>query len=77
MKSWLESTPNDIERMESQISELKKALREAILGTSRIKKTTVDVDPAGNTYEIDWSDRVRGWARLCDLDLEKYDPSMY
>ena len=77
MKSWLELTPTEIEHMDIQIEALKKALREAILTRQRIKKRTVEADPAGNVYEIDWSDKVRGWAELCDLDLEKYDPCYY
>ena len=60
---------NDLE-----IHNLKKALRQAILDTKRMIETCIDYDPAEPTYEIDWSDRVKDWAKLCDLDLDKYDP---
>jgi len=55
---------------------LKRALRAAILKTNRTITKCTDYDPAGSTYEIDWTDEVKEWASLCDLDLEKYDPPM-
>ena len=59
---------NDLE-----IHNLKKALRQAILDTKRMTETYID-DPAGSTSEIKWPNRVKDWAKLCDLDLDKYDP---
>lgn len=59
---------------DDQIAELKAALREAILSTYRVSRRTVEYDPAGSTYEIEWTDQVKGWAKLCDLDLEKHEP---
>ncbi|MBU0977089.1 MAG: hypothetical protein KKD18_01605 [Nanoarchaeota archaeon] len=56
---------------------LKAALRDAIINTNRIIKTRKTYDPAGSTYDIDWLDRVKEWAKLCDLDLDKYDPFYY
>lgn len=58
----------------TEIENLKKALRDAILNTNRIDRKIIDFDPAGSTYKVDWIDRVKEWAELCDLDLEKYDP---
>jgi hypothetical protein len=62
---------------EEIIAELKEALRAAILTVNRVTRKTIDVDPAGNTYGIDWSDDVRHWASLCDLDLTNCDPCFY
>ena len=72
---------DDLEKLlqsEKKMSEkLKEALRDTIINTSRIIKTTTQYDPAGSTYKIDWHDRVKRWAELCDLDLDKYDPFRY
>ena len=62
---------------ELQIEKLKQALREAILDTGRISRRTIEVDSAGNIYEIDWLPRVKAWADLCGLDLEDIDPCYY
>ena len=62
---------------ELQIEKLKQALRESILDTGRISRRTVDIDSAGNVYEIDWLPRVKAWSDLCGLDLEKHDPCYY
>ncbi len=71
----LESTIEDrLEQMNNQLTDLKKALQAAILKTNRTVTRCIDYDPAGSTYEIDWTDEVKEWAKLCDLDLEKYDP---
>jgi len=60
-----------------QLTDLKKALQAAILKTNRTVTRCVNCDPAArSTYEIDWTDEVKEWAKLCDLDLEKYDPPM-
>jgi len=56
---------------------LKEALRNAILDTSRVGKTVVDYDEVGSTLEVDWLEKVKEWARLCDLDLETQDPFPY
>jgi len=56
---------------------LKEALRNAILDTSRVGKTVVDYDEVGSTFEVDWLEKVKEWARLCDLDLETQDPFPY
>ena len=58
----------------TEIEILKEALWTAILTTNRVSDRCVDYDPAGSTYEIDWTDEVKEWAKLCDLDLEKHDP---
>lgn len=63
-----------IVQLRSDVAILKKALRIAIVDRARVNKRTVEVDPAGNVYEYDWLPRVREWARLCDLDLDKVDP---
>lgn len=59
------------------LAETKAALRKAILSTSRSKAECTDYDPAGSTYEVDWLPEVKEWAKLADLDLEKYDPGFY
>jgi hypothetical protein len=60
------------------IDRLKAALKSAILDRSRVTSKCVDFDPgAGSTYEIDWMPKVKEWAALCDLDLDKHDPSSY
>jgi len=56
------------------IAALKSALRQAILDTSRVVRRCIEVDSSGNSYELDWSDRVKEWAKLCDLDLEQCEP---
>ena len=58
-----------------QLADLKRSLRAAILNTNRTTTRRIDYDPAGSAYEIDWADEVKEWAKLCDLDLEKHDPS--
>ena len=63
--------------MVNKTKELKAALRKAILSISRAKSRCVEVDPAGNSYEVDWLDEVKGWAKLCNLNLKKYDPTHY
>jgi len=64
----LESTiENRLEQMNNQLTDLKKALRAAILNTNRTIKRFNDYDL---TYEVDWTDEVKEWAKLCDLDLE-------
>lgn len=60
-----------------EISRLKHFLCKAILETHRTRRTIVDHDPAGSTFEIDWTDEVKLWAKMCDLDLSKHDPSFY
>ncbi len=56
------------------IEMLKQALRKAIIFTHRTKRRCVEHDPAGSTYEIDWNDEAMAWAKLCDLDLTKFEP---
>lgn len=65
---------NNKESKSTEIEKLKKALKSAILNTNRACSKLVDYDSAGSTYEIDWLNRVKEWAKLCDLDLEKHDP---
>lgn len=66
-----------LDRLEDELSLLKEALRETILNRSRVTRRTVEVDPAGNTYDYDWMPWVRRAAALCELDLDRYDPSHY
>jgi len=61
----------------TEIEILKEALRTAILNTNRVSDRCIDYDPAGSTYEIDWTNEVKEWAKLCDLDLEKHDPVLH
>ncbi|MCK9154490.1 MAG: hypothetical protein M0P12_00100 [Paludibacteraceae bacterium] len=57
--------------------QIKKALRQAILSTTRIKAECTEFDSSGSTFEIDWLPEVKEWAKLSDLDLSKYDPESY
>lgn len=60
--------------LNNDIAILQAALRGAILDRARTVRRTIEVDPAGNTYTIDWLPRVRAWAKLCDLDLDQFIP---
>ena len=66
---------------DEQIKQLKKALRKAIFDLSRVDKTYIKVDPVenitGSVGEYKWNSQVKEWAKLCDLNLEHYDPSLY
>lgn len=66
-----------IEPTQSQVDSLKAALRKAIVNRTRAKKKLVEFDPAGSTYDIDWTNETKEWASLCDLDLDQIDPSYY
>ena len=59
------------------IEALKSALREAILNTVRVRRRCIEYDPAGSTYEVDWTPDAKRWAALCDLDLEDREPMCY
>lgn len=64
--------------MSNEVVKLKEALRQAILNTHRVDSRCVEVDPAaGSTYELTWSNDVKRWAALCDLDLSEHDPCYY
>lgn len=58
----------------TEIKILKKALQDAIFNINRTTAKCTDYGPAGSTYECDWTDTVKGWAKLCDLDLDQHDP---
>lgn len=60
----------------TETEKLKKALRDAILNTNRTTKRIIDYDAAGSTCEIDWLERIKEMANLCDLDLSKHDPGL-
>lgn len=75
VKSWESSLARTSPaELRDQITTLKAALRDAILNTSRTVRRTVEVDPAGNTCEVDWSPRVKTWATLCDLNIQSMQP---
>lgn len=57
---------------QDQITALKAALREAILSTNRVQPRR---NIFGDTAE--WTDDVKRWASLCDLDLSTIDPDRY
>ena len=60
------------EAMSKLIESLKSALAGAIVDTSRVQSRCIDFDPeAGSTYEIDWKDNVKEWAKLCGLNLNQ------
>jgi len=73
------STPvsGDVLVLVNEVRKLRGALVCAILQRQRASKVCVDYDPAGSTYEVDWLPEVKGWAELCELDLEKHDPFFY
>lgn len=54
-----------------EIERLKAALRVAILDTKRVANYKIE---APDTFRLEWSDRTREWAALCDLDLDQYNP---
>lgn len=58
----------------TEVEALKQALREAILSTSRTVRLDIEYDPAGSSWDEDWSPKVKEWAALCGLDLSKHDP---
>lgn len=63
---------------ELQVTVLKAALRAAILSTHRVSSQCLRSNSDGNPiFELAFTAEVRRWAALCDLDLEKYDPSRY
>lgn len=62
------------ERQIGEVEALKRALREAILDTSRTVRLNYDYDPAGSSWTVDWNDRTKAWAKLCDLDLDEHLP---
>ena len=64
-------------RLVNENGKLKEALRSAILDRHRVTRKCVDYDPAGSTYEMDWSPKVKEWAKLCGMDLDEYDPNFY
>lgn len=65
------------DRLTERVTRLEVALRDAIRNTARVRRRTIEVDPAGNTYDADWTDQVREWAQLCGLDLDAMDPCGY
>ena len=65
------------DRYAERCAHLEVALRDAIRDVHRVTRRTVEVDPAGNTNEIDWTDQVRRWADLCYLDLTGMSPEAY
>ena len=64
-------------RLGETIGRLQVALRDAIRDTTRVRDRIVETGPAGNTYEVEWTDQVRAWALLCHLDLTGMEPAAY
>lgn len=62
------------DRLAERATRLEVALRDAIRNTTRVRRRTIEVDAAGNTYDFDWTAQTREWAQLCGLDLDAMDP---
>jgi hypothetical protein len=77
LRDYVFRLENEQDRLRESVSRLRDALRDAIRDTKRVTRRTVEVDPAGNVYAYEWTDRVRAWADLCDLDLTGMDPFAY
>lgn len=58
---------------------LKEALAKAMFtkDRSKIKEVCTNYDPAGNDYEIDFTEEMKEWAKLCEVELEKHNPLFY
>ena len=61
----------------SYIELLKAELGKAMFCRALTRTRCVEVDPSGNTYEIDWTESARKWAILAGIDLSEHDPSMF
>lgn len=61
----------------TKVSALKLALEGAIFDTHRVAERCIKSDPAGGTYEVDWTEKVKAWAKLADVDLSTRDPFFY
>lgn len=68
---------NERDRLIERCVRLEVALRDAIRKTTRVRRRTIEVDPAGNVYDVDWTDQVREWANLCGLDLGSMSQDSY
>ncbi len=64
------------EEIVTDIEALKQALRESILTTTRTVRSNFKYDPAGSSWDEDWSPQVYQWAALCNLDLSKHKPPL-
>ena len=62
--------------MLNEIAELKEALRKAIVTKKRLVYTLDEYNPTGSTYKVEWTNEAKAWAKLCDLNLNQYDPCM-
>lgn len=58
-------------------AELKEALKKAMFTKNMVNEKCVETDPAGNKYEVDFTDDMKYWAKLCDIDIEKCEPIFY
>ena len=65
----------------STIEILKNALKVAILTKQRVVEIVYHDDytsgPDCADYSLDWTDEVKEWAKLCNLNLKDYDPFFY
>lgn len=68
---------SELDNLRQENERLKDALRKAILNTNRVVRRCVEVDPAGNTYEVDWLQYTKEWADLCGLDLDQHAVEFY
>jgi len=62
---------------DAQITVLKDALRKAMFQKSsqKIKEICTNYDPgAGSDYDVYFTDEMKHWASLCDVDITTKDP---
>lgn len=67
-----EAIHREVSNLRRENEQLKDYLRAAILTRGRTIRRTIEVDSAGNTYEVDWLQSVKVWAKACGLDLEQH-----
>lgn len=63
-----------VKQLYSEVERLRQALAESMFNMSKITQRCVQVDSAGNDYEIDWTDEMKRWSLLAGVDLSRHDP---
>lgn len=65
-----ESVPALIE----EVRALKAALAEAMFHRRIVERTESDSDPAGATYDLEFTPKIQKWAEMAEVDLKKLNP---
>lgn len=67
----------DLASVQQELETVRAALAQAIFCRSLTTKHCIDYDPAGSTYEVDWTPEAKKWCELAGVDLTNREPIFY